>query len=651
MTARCVSTGEDLTKALVPEKSTFDRYLLFDLLCKYEWGQPLMNEERIITELEAIISNVKNGIIADVDALFASELKMNLRESGVQAQLVQYFQREEIDQHQCFHSKDSKRRDIALYKEVKDKALEQKKAYRSTKGRKSRPRSIQLTNIDDSKGSTKHRDTTDQGKRINPFNNKRFIFQDEESVKRNPLQKTVMLRVNPERACPDISEDAKDAILAAKRSKRKGDPKNFRMKRVEAAIINISTRLQQKAVINGALEIPYCADTRSDWNVISLIKLPKLVESRRVGGTLVTASHAVDVQVTWHTAAGPVRCQNTNRCLVIDDEDEFIVGRILLAELGIDVDRQLEHLAARNVDDHEDRIDELTGFPDRGVPVDENVKDLLNGLVEDAVSRQAIDLATASGLFTILCQFTGWRLALGDDLPANVPPLKLRLKKCKVRQYRPEKFAFLEEFNNELVRLGWVYQHWENRRACPALPVRKLKINEVRQTNDYRSVNNMTEPIVGVMPSLQVVMEKCKGMKFYAIFDFTKGFWQLPLHQDNQEILSYKTDMVPHGSTDATLYFQFTVEEVLLDVLHQSLLVWIDDLLVYADPVEGLVAAIDGVLQRLDKHGLKLSPRECQLIVTEVKWCGRIISANGIGNDPERIEGLRSMPPPSTAVE
>ncbi|POM70536.1 Hypothetical protein PHPALM_13006 [Phytophthora palmivora] len=94
MTARCVSTGEDLTKALVPVKSTFDRYLL-DTLCKYDWGTTAdeVSEERIITELEEIISNVKNGTIADVDALFASELKMNLRESDVQARVVKYFQR------------------------------------------------------------------------------------------------------------------------------------------------------------------------------------------------------------------------------------------------------------------------------------------------------------------------------------------------------------------------------------------------------------------------------------------------------------------------------------------------------------------------------------------------------------------------------
>ncbi|POM74525.1 LOW QUALITY PROTEIN: Hypothetical protein PHPALM_8503 [Phytophthora palmivora] len=269
MTARCVSTSEDLTKALVPV------YLL-DTLRKYDWGTTAdeVSEERIITELEAIISNVKNGTIADVTPFCV--LKMNLGESDVQARVVKYFQRceeiimqhglqktfataegvkekckllkkhlqpsalrEEIDQHQRFHSKDSKSSDIALYKLMKAKALEQEKAYRSTTGRKSRPRPVQPTNIDDSKGSTKYKDITDQGKRRNPFNNKRPIFQDEETVKKKLATEDGNAASQPRtgcyqcgkahwlRQCPDICEDAKDAILAGKRSKRKGDANFF----------------------------------------------------------------------------------------------------------------------------------------------------------------------------------------------------------------------------------------------------------------------------------------------------------------------------------------------------------------------------------------------------------------------------------------
>ncbi|KAE9259306.1 hypothetical protein PF008_g33400 [Phytophthora fragariae] len=49
---------------------------------------------------------------------------------------------------------------------------------------------------------------------------------------------------------------------------------------------------------------------------------------------------------------------------------------------------------------------------------------------------------------------------------------------------------------------------------------------------------------------------------------------------------------VPQGSTDAALHFQSTVEMVLGDLVNKSVIVWIDDLLVFADTAEELLEAI-----------------------------------------------------------
>ncbi|OWY96281.1 hypothetical protein PHMEG_00033493, partial [Phytophthora megakarya] len=427
--ARCATTGEDITKALVPVKNAFDHDLL-STLCKYDWGTTVeeVTEERIVSELNAIIRNVKNDTITDIDAIFASEMKMNMQESDVKARIIQYFQRceeiimehglqqtfatgdgvkekckilkkhlqpaalkEEIEVHQRFHGKDSKFCDVALYKLVKEKALEQEKAYRSTTARKKRQQPLQPARSGDSNGRTpkdsarKVRKTDKVGG--NQQSNKKaattaapedtsWSSKDNTAGKSKRKPMTGCFHCGGDHwlsECTDIGEAEKEAILAAKASKRKGEAKKYRMKRIEYTSTTDSTRLQQKVLVDGVLELPYCADTGSDWNIIptkfatelkelrhevEVFELPEPIEARTVGGTMVTATHAVNVQLTLHTAAGPVRCQDTKRCLVIDDEDEFIVGRSLLAELGIDVDRQLELLAARNTDGNDDPIQE-----------------------------------------------------------------------------------------------------------------------------------------------------------------------------------------------------------------------------------------------------------------------------------------------------
>ncbi|KAE8990045.1 hypothetical protein PF011_g18516 [Phytophthora fragariae] len=168
--------------------------------------------------------------------------------------------------------------------------------------------------------------------------------------------------------------------------------------------------------------------------------------------------HGVDVYLCLNTAAGPVRYQDPKRCLVVEsDDDELFVGRVLLAELGIDVDRELEQLAARNLND-DDEFGDPIGIPMREDTFDEDVAIVINGMVVDCVERGIVSPGAEEDLLrNILTSLKGWRLALGDDPPARVPPLRIRLKsdakpfKCKVRQYSPKKSEFLAKFNAELV--------------------------------------------------------------------------------------------------------------------------------------------------------------------------------------------------------
>ncbi|ETL83427.1 hypothetical protein L917_16625 [Phytophthora nicotianae] len=139
---------------------------------------------------------------------------------------------------------------------------------------------------------------------------------------------------------------------------------------------------------------------------------------------------------------------------------------------------------------------------------------------------------------------------------------------------------------------------------------------------------------------------------------FLKGFWQLPLAEKCQEWMSYMTDekiftprRVPQGCSDAAIYFQKTMEKCFASLLYKHLLVWIDDLLLYADDIDTYLDKLAEFFSFLNDFGLNLSVKKSSLYMKEVKWCGKIIDANGVRHDPARIEALRAMPYPSTAGE
>ncbi|ETK97411.1 hypothetical protein L915_00033 [Phytophthora nicotianae] len=536
----CTSSGEATTQAttailvsstaIVPPYLTDVSHLALvkwkrerQELCKFECGRNVeeVTEDRIVEELNKIVGNVMNDAILGVDSIFNAELKMNLKERDVKARVINYFMRyfstatgikekckilkmhlepaalgESVDSHIRLVDASSKSDENAEYLLVTEKALEQEIVYQLLNKRKQQPST--------SRGKARY----DNGQRSREYNklannrsnSNREILKSTDPPHPAPVQSTLSTAPAKLSQGRDVSTVAKIADSASvriltkperkpfwpiekvKKAASNDKNKRFRVNRVEISSTT-SNENSPTVLIYGKLELPYCADSVSDTNIISCKHVDLLCEqdatvvvaeldapivSRAIGGGMVTSTHAVDVRITLNTAAGPVRCQDAKRCLIVEaDEDEFIVGKLLLAELGIDVDRQLEYLASRSV---------------------------------------------------------------GGDYPIA-------------------------------------------------------------------------------------------------------GFWQLPLDKSCQEILSYMTDKgvftpmrVPQGSTDAALHFQSTIGMVLGNLVNNCVIVWIDDLLVFADTAEELVDAIEAVLVKLDEH-------------------------DGVGHDPKRIEALQNMPVPTTAEE
>eukprot|EP00644_Phytophthora_capsici_P014120 jgi/Phyca11/99271/e_gw1.3.1308.1 len=108
---------------------------------------------------------------------------------------------------------------------------------------------------------------------------------------------------------------------------------------------------------------------------------------------------------------------------------------------------------------------------------------------------------------------------------------------------------------------------------------------------------------------------------------------------------------VSQGCSDAAIFFQKTMESCFASLLYDHLLIWIDDLLLYAKDIDGYLDKLEEMLSLMDHFGLKLSAKKTSLYQTEVKWCGRIISGEGVRHDPNRIDSLRTLPYPRTAGE
>lgn len=85
------------------------------------------------------------------------------------------------------------------------------------------------------------------------------------------------------------------------------------------------------------------------------------------------------------------------------------------------------------------------------------------------------------------------------------------------------------------------------------------------------------------------------------------------------------------------------MEEILNSLRDECCIPYLDDVLCYARTFEGHVEVLRRVLRALQHHGVKLRPTKCELFKSEVRYVGRLVSANGVRNDLKDLEAIQAL--------
>lgn len=97
-------------------------------------------------------------------------------------------------------------------------------------------------------------------------------------------------------------------------------------------------------------------------------------------------------------------------------------------------------------------------------------------------------------------------------------------------------------------------------------------------------------------------------------------------------------------------HLQSSMSDIITDDIRPNILCWLDDILIHAPTVEKLFESIQSFFKFCVTYNIKLHPAKCILFSKQVRWCGRLISSDGMRYDPRRLEGILSMQPPNTGA-
>ena len=113
----------------------------------------------------------------------------------------------------------------------------------------------------------------------------------------------------------------------------------------------------------------------------------------------------------------------------------------------------------------------------------------------------------------------------------------------------------------------------------------------------------------------------------------------------------YEFTCMPFGLSNAGSSFCCLMELCLGDQQFVTLLLYLDDICIFAPTINDMLDRIELVLNRLKQFNLKIRPKKCQFFYTSILFLGHIWYAKGISVNPEKVEKVQTWPVPKNIKE
>jgi len=193
--------------------------------------------------------------------------------------------------------------------------------------------------------------------------------------------------------------------------------------------------------------------------------------------------------------------------------------------------------------------------------------------------------------------------------------------------------------------------------ASPVVLVPK-KNGQLRFCIDYRRLNAITKKDIYPLPRIDDTLDQLGKAKYFTSLDLASGYWQVTLDERSRQKSAFTTHCglyefvrMPFGLCNAPATFQRLMQVVLAGLDWKSCFVYLDDILIASQTFEEHLKHLREVFCRLRKAMLRLKPKKCHILRTEVQYLGHVVSAEGIRPDPAKVEKVMSYTVPTDVTE
>ncbi|GBG78809.1 hypothetical protein CBR_g28033 [Chara braunii] len=224
-----------------------------------------------------------------------------------------------------------------------------------------------------------------------------------------------------------------------------------------------------------------------------------------------------------------------------------------------------------------------------------------------------------------------------------VPP-----RKCIYRMIEKELQVLRAQLDNLLAK-GWI------RPSCspygaPVLFVRK-KNKDLRLCMNYRNLNAQTIKNAGPLPRIDDLLERLGGAKYFSKLDLKFGYHQIEIQPKDRYKTAFKTRyghfewiVMAFGLTNAPTTFQAAMTTKFRDLLDRTVLIYLDDILVYSQTLDEHLEHLCAVLERLRIAKYKANHDKCEFAQQESEYLGHYFTPQGIRPLADKVQAIQDWP-------
>src|SRR6266511_798177 len=248
--------------------------------------------------------------------------------------------------------------------------------------------------------------------------------------------------------------------------------------------------------------------------------------------------------------------------------------------------------------------------------------------------------------------------AKADTLPAHHPyDLKIDLEEGaepplgRMYSLSQTEAQALHEFLDENLCIGFICPS-KSAHGVPILFVKK-KDGSLRLCVDFRGLNRITKKDRYPLPLISDLLDAPGRARIYTKIDLRHAYHLVRIADGDEEKTTFRTRygsfewlVIPEGLTNAPASFQRFMNDVFSDMIDVSVVVYLDDILIYSDNPADHRKHVREVLRHLRKHGLFARANKCEFHSKRVEYLGYILSPEGLSMDQAKVKVIQDWPEP-----